>query len=179
MQFLLIVGSSLLEDRAPMYEIIGSATTICALAWLDVKTAFLGPNATRLPLNGPFREAFVWWVTMPAGVVRGMRELHAAPATRHSRRGCTNHHRSVVGAPLEHQQSDRFLAPLGLVALHLPIPPWIPSGSPMRGLANDSASLYCLPGPCHRDLHGAHGREGRSAVYRSHHWWTPWNTRMS
>jgi hypothetical protein len=45
MQFLLIVGSSLLEDRAPMYEIIGSATTICALAWLDVKTAFLGPNA--------------------------------------------------------------------------------------------------------------------------------------
>src|ERR1019366_8593946 len=79
MQFLLIVGSSLLEDRAPMYEIIGSATTICALAWLDVKTAFLGPNATRLrcilPLDGPSREAFVWQGTMPAGVARGMRGL--------------------------------------------------------------------------------------------------------
>ena len=35
----------LLEDRAPHYEIIGSAITICALAWMDVKTAFWGPNA--------------------------------------------------------------------------------------------------------------------------------------
>jgi hypothetical protein len=34
-----------LEDRAPHYEIIGSAITICALAWMDVKTAFWGPNA--------------------------------------------------------------------------------------------------------------------------------------
>src|ERR1035441_2778086 len=109
MQFLLIVGSSLLEDRAPMYEIIGSATTICALAWLDVKTAFLGPNATGLrcilPLDGPSREAFVWEGTMPAGVARGMRGLRATLATRYSRRGCTNHHRrrGVVGAPLEHR----------------------------------------------------------------------------
>src|ERR1039457_1236128 len=96
MQFLLIVGSSLLEDRAPMYEIIGSATTICALAWLDVKTAFLGPNATRLrcilPLDGHLAKP-LWEGTMPAGVARGMRGLRATPATRHSRRGCTNHHR--------------------------------------------------------------------------------------
>src|ERR1039457_5664058 len=109
MQFLLIVGSSLLEDRAPMYEIIGSATTICALAWLDVKTAFLGPNATRLrcilPLDGHLAK-LLWEGTTPAGVARGMRGLRATPATRHSRRGCTNHHRrrGAVGAPLEYQQ---------------------------------------------------------------------------
>jgi hypothetical protein len=124
------------------YEIIGSATTICACGWVDVKTAFLGPNATRLrcilPLNGPSREALVWEGTMPAGVARGMRGLRATPATRHSRRGCTNYYRrrGVVGAPLEHQRSDGFLAPPGLVVLHLPIPhpPWIPRDPPCEGL---------------------------------------------
>src|ERR1039457_3953168 len=100
MQFLLIVGSSLLEDRAPMYEIIGSATTICALAWMDVKVAFLGPNATVrciLPLNGPPRKALASEGTVPADVARGMRRPRATPDARHARGGCTNHHGRSAG----------------------------------------------------------------------------------
>src|ERR1017187_68909 len=41
------------------YEIIGSATTICALARMDVKTAFLGPNATTAWCYAPF-ERTIW-----------------------------------------------------------------------------------------------------------------------
>src|ERR1035441_5570125 len=46
------------------------------------------------------------------------------PATRHSRRGCTNHHRRR-GAWVRHwstSKSDRSLAPPGLVVLHRPFP---------------------------------------------------------
>src|ERR1039458_9662078 len=118
MQFLLIVGSSLLEDRAPIYEIIGSATTICACGGWMSRRHFWG----RMPpdygvscrLNGPSRDAFVWEGTMPAGVARGMRGLRATLATRYSRRGCTNHHRrrGAVGAPLEHSRRRENCRPL-------------------------------------------------------------------
>ena len=68
------------------YEIIGSATTICALARMDVKTAFLGPNATTawcmLPLNGPSGEALAPKGTVPAGVARGRRAGRGAAPGR-------------------------------------------------------------------------------------------------
>ena len=169
MQFLLIVGSSFLEDRAPTYEIIGSATTICALVRMCVKTAFLGPNApgTRCisRLNGAPHMALASEGTVPAGVSHAMHRPGAAPAraTTHAP-GCVNHHLRRCCCPQP--------APS-------PIPALDPGHPPIRGVANGGAPLYCLPGPCRRDQQGAPGREGRTLVYRSRHWWTRWNIRTS
>src|ERR1039458_4341142 len=150
MQFLLIVGSSLLEDRAPMYEIIGSATTICALAWLDVKTAFLGPNATRLrcilPLDGPSREAFVWQGTMPAGVARGMRGLRPPS------------HATLTPRMYEPSQKARccgcatgvLVTPRELWSVMRRTPPWRPrSLLPIRApISGSIASNWMVRGKC-------------------------------
>jgi hypothetical protein len=174
MQFLLIVGSSLLEDRAPTM-IIGSATTICACAGWMSRRHFWGrmpPDyGVYLPSNGPSKEAFVWQGAMPAGVNRDRCGLHATPTARHPGRACTNYHR---------RRGDRFLALLASSPPpHVPSPRWISRDPPIIGIANGAASLYCRPGPCRRDQRGAPGRKSRSVVYRLHQWRTRWNTKTS
>src|ERR1035438_2074235 len=148
MKFLLIVGSSLLGGSRTHDEIFGSATTICALAWMEVKTAFLGPNATLCLLV---------LLTLCTD---------CAPPARHSLGGMYEPSLQVGVAPPQP------------VARQLPTqPPFGSSASPLlEGLLNGCAPLYCLPGPCRRDQQGAPGRKGRSVVYRSYHWWTRWNT---
>lgn len=167
MQFLLIVSSSILEDRAPIYEIIGSVTTICACGGEMSRRHFWG----RMPPNDDvyrrrmhhLAERFVWEGTVPVDGARVCRALrHPSPRDTHAVDVRTITEGDVLWVRQGGRGADFGHANPPIESVGIP---------PYGGLAIVSSSLYGLSGPCRRDRHGAPGRKGRSLVYRSRHWW--------
>lgn len=158
MQFLLIVSSSILEDRAPIYEIIGSVTTICACGGEMSRRHFWG----RMPPNDDvyrrrmhhLAERFVWEGTVPVDGARVCRALrHPSPRDTHAVDVRTITEGDVLWVRQGGRGADFGHANPPIESVGIP---------PYGGLAIVSSSLYGLSGPCRRDRHGAPGRKGRS-----------------